>query len=386
MKLSKMYEKSNKILDENIQWLLSSDIRIKEGENKGALYGWKNLRPPYFPFIYSEITGYAITCFSWLASEFRNTVALDAAIESSGWVRKNAQSNLLIARPPVSGHQANELSNMFYSFDNSMVIIGLINLYKITKKSNVLRLVEKMTQALVERFFDGERLIPRLDSSFNSIKATEDGGIVKWSTVPGAYHCKLSLGLLELSGLTGNDGYARVSDSLCEYAIKMQKYSGQFITSPGSEIVYLHPHLYACEGLIYSGIKQSNESHYAAGLNGIKWAMNQVNLNGNAGLFRDTAKGSVEQSDCTAQLLRLLILCQSDLDKTVKRSRLSKVIDRLHLRLLEFYIPAGRGQGAMRYQLAKESACSWCTMFCMQALRLWSSKNSRKLEWMDYFV
>ena len=131
---------------------------------------------------------------------------------------------------------------------------------------------------------------------------------------------------------------------------------------------------------------QSSESHYAAGLIGVKWAMDQVDSSSNGGLFRDTGKGSVEQSDCTAQLLRLLILCRSDLEKTVKKSKLTKVIERLHLRLLEFYIPSGEGRGAMRYQLSKNTACSWCTMFSMQALRLWSSKNSRKLQWMDYFV
>jgi len=386
MNLSNVYAKSNKILDENMTWLISSDIRIKEGGNKGALYGWKNLTPPYFPFIYSEITGYAITSYLWIASEFGNPLALEAAKEASQWIRKNMHSNLLIARPPVAHGEPNELSNIFYSFDNSMVMIGLLNFYKITRKSNVLRLVEKMTKILIERFFDGEKLIPRLDHSFKSIKATEDRGIVKWSTIPGAYHCKISLGLLELSRLTRNEEYARISDSLCEYAKKMQKNSGEFITNPSSEIVYLHPHLYACEGLICSGIMQSSESHYAAGLIGLKWAMDQVDLSSNGGLFRDTGKGSVEQSDCTAQLLRLLILCRSDLEKTVKKSKLTKVIERLHLRLLEFYIPSGEGRGAIRYQLSKDSACSWCTMFSMQALRLWSSKNSRKLQWMDYFV
>jgi hypothetical protein len=386
MKLPKVYEKSNKILNENIEWVISSDIRIKDGDNKGALYGWKNSTPPHFPFIYSEITGYAITCFSWIASEFGNPLALEAAKEASEWIRKKMHYNLLMARPPVSGDEPNELSSMFYSFDNSMVMIGLLNLYKITKKSNVLRLVEKMTQVLIERFFDGEKLIPRLDSTFKSIEPTEDSGIFKWSTIPGAYHCKISLGLLELSRLTRNREYTRISDSLCEYAKEMQKNSGEFITNPGSEIVYLHPHLYACEGLICSGIKQSNESHYAAGLNGIKWAVDQIDSDSNRGLFRDTGKGSVEQSDCTAQLLRLLILCHSDLEEEVEKSKLTKVIDKLHLRLLEFYIPSGEARGAMRYQFSKETACSWCTMFTMQALRLWSSKNYRKIQWMDNFV
>jgi hypothetical protein len=386
MKLPKIYEKSNKVLYNNIEWIISSDIRIKDGYNKGALYGWKDLTPPHFPFIYSEITGYAITCFSWIYSEFGNPVALQAAKEAAHWILKNLHSNLVFARPKAAANEPNELSTMFYSFDNSMVMIGLLNLYKITKKSNVLRLVEKMTQVLIDRFFDGEKLTPRLDSSFNSIIPAEDGGIVKWSTISGAYHCKISLVLLELSRLTENNEYVRVSDSLCEYAKKMQKKTGEFITNPGSEIVYLHPHLYACEGLIYSGLKQCSESQYSAGLKGIKWAMDQLDSNSNRGLLRDTGKGSVEQSDCTAQLLRLLILCHSDLEKTVKKSQLTKVIDRLHSRLLEFCIPAGEGQGAMRYQFSKGTACSWCTMFSIQALWLWSSQSSRKFQWIDYFV
>jgi hypothetical protein len=383
---SDLNQKSNKVLHDNITWLLSSDIRINEGKNKGALYGWKNLNPPSFPFIYSEITGYAITCFSWIALEFGNQDALEAAKQASDWIARNMNSNLLVARPPVGGNESNNLSNLFYSFDNGMIVIGILSLYKMTKKDNLLQLAERMIRVLIDRFFDGEKLIPRLDKSFNPIGHDEKEGLVQWSTISGAYHCKLSICLLELSKLTDNQQYTRISNSLCKYAKRLQKSTGEFITNPGSNIVYLHPHLYACEGLIYSGIKQSNESHYSAGLKGIKWAMDQVNLNSNRGLFRDTGKGSLEQSDCTAQLLRLLILCRSDLEKTVEKSKLTKVIDRLHLRLFEFYIPAGEGQGAMRYQFSKDTACSWCTMFSMQALRLWSSKDSRKLQWMDYLV
>jgi Glycosyl hydrolase family 47 len=383
--MSNLYQKSNKIFYDNITWLLSSDIRIRDGENKGAIYGWKNLNPPSFPFIYSEITGYAITCFSWIASEFGNQDALEAAQEASDWIVRNLHSNLLVARPPALGNDPNDLTNLFYSFDNSMIVIGLLSLYKITKKPCLLELAQTLTQVLIERFFDGEKLIPRLDNSFNPIKHSEDKGLVKWSTISGAYHCKLSIGLLELSRLTDTERYARISDSLCDYAKKLQKSNGQFVTNPRSDIAYLHPHLYACEGLIYSGIKQSNDSHYRAGLNGIKWATEQIDSNGKGGLIRDTGKEPIEQSDCTAQLLRLLILCRTELEKTVRKSELSNVIQRLHLRLLDFYIPAGEGQGAMRYQLGRESACSWCTMFSMQALRLWSLRDFH-LSWIDYFV
>jgi hypothetical protein len=381
----KVLERSCKIMDHNMKWLLYSDIRIKSGQDKGALYGWKDLSSRSFPFIYSEITGYAITFFSWIASEFRNPDALRAAKDSSDWIKKNLRSYLVVAKPPGSQNQANALSDVYYSFDNGMIIIGLLNLHKITKDNSILKLAEKMTQALIERFFDGEKIIPRIDNSHTPIMIEDVEGIIKWSTISGPYHTKLSIGLFEISQLTNNPRYLEVSNSICDYALKLQGSKGQFITNPGSDIVYLHPHLYACEGLIYSGLKQSNEDQYNAGLKGLRWAVDQLVASNFDALLGNTQEGSVEQSDCTAQLLRLLVLCRSSLTNFYTDSKLNNIIDRLHSRLLEFYIPAGSGQGAMRYQFSLDTACSWCTMFSAQALNLWKYKNSGP-KWIDYFV
>ena len=384
--MSEILQKSNQILQDNVNWLLHSDIRIKDGQNKGALFGWKNLNPKSFPFIYSEITGYAVTSFSWIYSSLGNALALQAARESAEWIQRNMQSNLLVARPPALGIEPNDLSKLFYSFDNGMIVIGLVNLYKITNDVNNLLLAEKITQALIGRFFDGEKLTARLDNSYNPMMKENTNGVVKWSTISGAYHAKLSLALLELSRLTNNPTYSKVSNSICDYAVKLQSSEGQFITNPGSDIVFLHPHLYACEGLIYSGIIQSNEGHHRVGLKGILWAIEQAEASKRGGLCSKTAGDAVEQSDCTAQLLRLLILCRSHLEKFINSSKLDNVTQRLHTKLLDFYITNGNDRGAMRYQLSLESACSWCTMFSMQALHLWKIRNSSKLIWLEYFV
>ena len=384
--MNKIDQKSNQILRDNVNWLLYSDIRINNGQNKGALFGWKNLNTKSFPFIYSEITGYAVTSFSWIYSSFGNQLALQAARESTEWIQGNMQSNLLVARPPALGIEPNDLSELFYSFDNGMIIIGLVNLYKITNDVNNLLLAEKITQALIDRFFDGEKLAARLDNFYKPIPKDTTKGMVKWSTISGAYHAKLSLALLELSRIINNPTYSKVSNSICDYAVKLQSSEGQFITNPGSDIVYLHPHLYACEGLIYSGIIQSNEEHHRVGLRGILWAIVQAASSKGGGLCSNTARDAVEQSDCTAQLLRLLILCRSQLEKFVNSSKLDNVIQRLHSRLLEFYISNGNDRGGMRYQFRLESTCSWCTMFSMQALHLWKIRDSSNLQWLQYFV
>jgi hypothetical protein len=394
---NKLLEKSSEVFNDNIIWLLYSDIRIKDGPRRGAVYGWKNLNPPSYPFIYNEITGYALTSLIYIYSELSQPEALHAAKDSANWLIQNLNESTSFLLPAGiieadKFDQKGDLSKQIYAFDNGMVIIGLLNIYKITKDRNLLIAAEKMAKSLIERFFDGSKLVPVLDNRYNAISRDNVGSVgVKWSTVSGAYHSKLSLCLLELSRLTSNDHYAKVSDSLCRFALKFQQADGRFITNPDQEkITYLHPHLYACEGLICGGIMQSNESYVSAGIKGVIWAMKQVNPS-TGGLLRNTAEKSIEQSDCMAQLLRLLILCRSQIQELTKNSSesIDELIDKLHLRLLDFYITEGVDRGGIRYHLSLDTACSWCTMFTMQALRLWTKRKEfekKNNNWIECYV
>jgi len=124
-------------------------------------------------------------------------------------------------------------------------------------------------------------------------------------------------------------------------------------------------------------------------LRGIVWAAQQLNDKG--GLPRDNSRKSVEQSDAMCQLLRLLILCHSDLLELLGKSSLTKMIDRLHHRILDFCIRSrDDDRGGIKYQIKLESACSWCAMFCTQAIKLWQKRINGQLKndvrWIDYFV
>ena len=423
MGLSKdQYEGSNRVFYDTIRWLLYSGIRITSGPDKGAVYGWKNLSrnsnlSSYtYPFIYSEITGYAVTFFSWIYSELKTEESLEAAKLSAGWLIRNmdlSSSSSLLVAGHVKGDNFKDkgnLSNQIYAFDNGMIIIGLLNLYKITKDSTVLSAAENMTKSLLRYFFNesSSEVITAalLDNNFETVSY----GKGKWSTVPGAYHSKLALALLPLYHITNNDLYNRITESLCNFATTFQKPDGRFTTNPGSEdVTFLHPHLYACEGLIYAGITQHNTQHLMSGLKGLAWAVRQIKANG--GLPRSTYEQDIEQSDCMAQLLRLLILCNSDLLRKLLNKNddavvvIDTAIELLHKRLLDFYVSdepdsVGAGTGAIRYQLNLESVCSWCTMFSSQALRLWSQrkineikgkevkgkKESESIAWLDFYI
>ena len=391
--IDKVKKQADSVISSNVEWLLKSGIKIKDGDDKGALYGWKNLNPPSYPFVYSEITGYAVTCYCWLCSELGRPEGLHAAKEAAQWITRKMNSEFLLAAGYVeedSFVQKGDLSNQIYLFDNGMVMIGLLNLYKISRKKDLLQFASNMADSLLKHFFNGSNISSALIDRFYKPVEMNEG---KWSTIPGAYHTKLSMGLLELSKLTNNANYARISNAICHFAMSLQKPDGRFEMRPKSEITYLHPQLYACEGLVYSGTFESNEQYLKSGLQGIVWAAEQLNDRG--GLPRDNSGASVEQSDAMCQLLRLLILCYSDLVKLIDESSLTDMIKKLHMRILEFCIISGNDdRGSVKYQLGFDTACSWCTMFCLQALRLWqknmeSERHGRlkgNVGRFDYFV
>jgi hypothetical protein len=385
--------RSEEIFYGNIRWLLYSDITIKTGPDRGAMYGWKNLNPTSYPFIYNEIVGYSITAFSWIYSEMGQVAALDAAKAASHWIIKNIEryGNLLPAGRKEIGtfSQKGDLSNLIYAFDNGMIMTGLLNLYKLTEDLTFLNYAEAIAKAIIDRFHKGSKMSAVVDRNFKSIVSNQDKKL-RWSMVPGAYHAKLALGLLELADLKGEDLYRKVSYSICNSLKTWQRPDGRFITNPDTAITYLHPHLYACEGLIFSGLKDRKRDYLTMGLNGLKWAIKTMLSNGGV-LPRSTIETNVDQSDCISQLLRLLILCRHQLVEEIdclEHSLLDKVIEKLHLRLLDFCIPSGYDKGAMKYRISMESACSWCTMFSMQALGLWNGRRGEyeKMTWINFYI
>jgi hypothetical protein len=375
------------IIDNNINWLLFSDIRIKEGKDQGALSGWKDLTDSSLPFIYSEIVGYAITCYSWIYLKDNNKLALTAAEESFQWINKNIQNNLLPAGKINNSSGFNlkgDLQNQIYSFDNGIIIAGLLNLYKINHDSEILNLAVRIADGLIEKFWKGDRMLALLDASFNKT----DYGKGKWSTISGPYHAKIAFGFIKLFKAAGNPIYRDISRSLCDFGLRTQDKEGRFITNTDNDLTYLHPHLYSCEGILYSGIELMDNNYIKASLKGLEWAIKLMHTNN--GLLPRSTKENIEQSDCIAQLLRLLIICRSKLDTNGKLD-INNIIENLKNTLLNLYIQNGRGMGGFRYQRSFNQICTWCTMFSVQAFEFYNimiDKDDDKLamDLMEYYI
>lgn len=375
----------DKIIENNINWLTNSDICIKQGKDKGALYGWKDLTNSSYPFIYSEIVGYAITCFSWLFNKKYDKDLLNAAQEGAQWIINNKLFGLLTTGKinTSSFDSKGDISNQIYSFDNGMILTGLMNLYKIDKDSKNLNTAIEVADGLIDKFFDGKKMIAMLDSSFNP----SEYGKGKWSTMSGSYQAKIAMGLLKLFKVTQKSVYREVSHSICDFALTMQNQDGRFKTNIEDDLTFLHPHLYSCEGLLYSGINLSDSHYVEASLKGLEWAINL--MENNKGTLPRSTKENIEQSDCMAQLMRLLIICYTELKKRDNYD-LDSIIEKLRESISKLYVSDGESNGGFRYQSHLNQICTWCTMFSLQSFVFYKDfkekDNLSMTDLMEYYI
>ena len=91
-----------------------------------------------------------------------------------------------------------------YSFDNGVIINGLVNLYNTTKNYKYLNAAEKSSKFLILNFMkkNGE-----IRPVYDFKKKIFIHNPKEWSLIPGSYHTKVSMGLLNLYKITKKKTY-----------------------------------------------------------------------------------------------------------------------------------------------------------------------------------
>ena len=141
---SRKLEKQIKILDQalnnSINWLTKSGIQnIQNRKNilSGSVNAWYDPVKKKYSFVYSEINGYFMTMMVFLYKRTGEKKFLDKGLKAAKWLISNAQEKnggfrclFLIDKNSSHAHKKDQI----YSFDNGVIINGLVNLYKETKK------------------------------------------------------------------------------------------------------------------------------------------------------------------------------------------------------------------------------------------------------------
>lgn len=360
-------------------WLLNSGIQSGEG----GFYAWQDMEDNSHPYLYSEITGYAITTMCFLYKLTKDDAFIKSAGRSAQWILQHAldSSGGVLTRDYIKNsieHYSFERRNI-YSFDCAMVAFGMLKLYKETgdKKylacaDNIINFLNKNMQksnGLYYPVFDIKKKGPYEDTE-------------KWSTQSGSFHCKLALCLCELADIKKEPSYIARAKQLIDASLNNFYKEGRFVTSLPDNTSHLHPYSYTLEGMVYYSHKTKEDSYKDVIEKAFGWIVllqeqdggfpTQVSIDGKGGV-------AYQRSDIQAQILRLSYLIKSNFSSAALLERL------LELQNISYGHKGGILFGADKNGTFKNHSNAWCSMFALQALYLASGRASKNIV-LDYFV
>jgi hypothetical protein len=301
-----------KIISNGINWITNSGIQNKDKKNKnyGGYYAWYDEKKGKYSYLYSEITGYLITfhCFIYsLKKSKKNLIAAEAA---AMWLINRAQFSF-------GGFKCFELidknlnildkSSLSYSFDNGVILNGLVNLYKITKKKRYLQSAIKCADWLIVCSKKKGIIKPVYDSNKNKFIYDKKS----WSMISGSYHTKISIGLYNIYSVTKNKIYFNVASEIIKRSVNSQKKNGMFLS--GSNHLNLHPHCYSAEGVWVAANLFKKNAYYKSVISAVNWIKKYTKHDLPPRLFFHKKKIIYNyRVDAISQFLRLMLVLDMD--------------------------------------------------------------------------
>jgi hypothetical protein len=313
----------------------------------GAFIAWHDLDGGARSYEYPEITGYVLT---YLAGRSPLPPALQrVGSRAAAWLGGRQARGELCARDGWD-------DGAVYLFDLGMIATGLISFGRRTGAESLIACgVDLVT--LLRAALEGDLSPVWRDGPHSRRRA--------WSTHGSAHLAKIVQALLLV-----DSGPSDTAATLVERVGRLQRDDGAFKTGPEPEVM-LHPHLYAAEGMWIWGTATGDEEALTRAQAALSWTWRQQLPTG--GLPRAaSSQSAIEQSDATAQALRL----------AVALGLRSSAADRAAARLAQLATPDGEGRAIVYQPGASRHANTWATLFAAQALTS-APQEARPLEWWE---
>jgi hypothetical protein len=371
------------------QWLLDSGIQNNDKGSLafGGVNAWYDLLHDEYPFIYGEITGYAINSYLHFHQLTGDEAYLAAARKAAGWIIANRiqPSGLVLNRLNHIEVLTPYFKEWFFTFDQWMIVYGLAELHSVTKDLLYLQHAEEIALFLIENTVsEAGAFYPIFDQETQKAFEQDD----KWSRQSGGFHAKGLMGLLKLYDLTQKEIYLTTAKSLQEWTLDSQQNTGRFVTQDNERSSHLHPYLYTLEGLLYFAIHESCEKTLNAVEKSAKWILDYQNQRGGfSAYFVKNEFLPYERVDINAQFLRvaaILSSCGRLKDETDKLAKVARYLE-------NYQILSGNQKGGFFYgqeETGQMHYCvnAWVTMFAAQALSYYESVKSSQAFDMTFFV
>ena len=392
-------------------WLLETGIRNKDPNYSsfGSInHGYRvSSKGNTYSYAFTEITGYAISCFLNFAKWFDNTNYFEAAQQAGEYLLRiqnlsdrEAYGAFMHSRDLVSEQSRDE----YYSFDAAVCINGLLDLYESTGNVEYRKASELAGQWLVEK----------MQKSDGSFLALYDGSMKRygktdiehmWYYDGGCLHAKNIIALLKLARVSGKSQFQNAARNACNWALQLQNLDGGIWRNKQRDYIFTHAHCYATEGLIYAAWVLEEEVHKQAVMKAADWLLLHQ---GKDGSFLYEYENSVrgmkrlvqnvqhnnyrellrkKRTDATAQAVRiwLILYCLFNDSKYLRASQ--SAIDFLFnvqcINSSDKQQVGGIYHGCLDlllFQLPEHTLSSWCTMFSASALYMFNEARHNRLD------
>ncbi len=232
-------------------WLLTSNIQIREGLEQGGVAGWLTSKEPP-SFAYTEMAGYFLTCLSFMQVAEENPdsrLSLRAQSALSWLERKAGEGKIGVTRHYLSIPQNDWRNQAVFAFDLSMVLRGLEAASRHLPVRHCQGVKEAVFQQLRRHCLPDFTLKPYYSLNGDHIPR-------RWSTQPGPYQMKIAAALRIAESSTFPDWAGNVSQSL----------EARWDSIPLREVCSedWHAFFYYLEGLVMLGELESDPKRIEA--------------------------------------------------------------------------------------------------------------------------
>lgn len=372
--------------------------RAKDGPNKGGIYEGYDLRKKGCSFLYTEITGYAISIFLNLYRWTGDNRYLSYSIDAFNYLHsiKKCLLDSSVSLPHSFDVRANRFSNRFYAFDNAVCLAGIIDYYNAVNDERASVLLREVGQWLVSSHYGKHFFKSCYDNHSKSFLTTTEF----WGD-KGCLHVKNIISLIKLWETEKDSKLLKIIDEIVQSGLQLQLQNGAIRVTEKLGYIFTHTHCYAVEGLLFyywkfPDKKQVLDAVFKAG----KWLLKAQNPDGSLytyyylpiNAFRKKAN-NLKTTDATAQSIRIwytLSLLTGD-------SSYKKAIEKAIGYLCSIQITTDRDKNATggfyykRYPLYRLNLCSkskivtWGVMFAIHAMEMVDAGHNYNTVMRDMF-
>ncbi len=329
------------------EWLLDSGIREADGGVARYHYADRHQNAK----VSTEITGYAVSAFSYLHHLTKEQRYLDAAVKSSRFLCDrawDAMSNTMPFEIPVDGEQA-----YAYFFDLGIIVRGLLSAWRLTGDTSFLARAQETGLSMAYDFMAEEAVHPILTLPD---KQPLDYDPKRWSRSAGCYQLKSALAWRDLAEASGQPALKQPYERMLEYSLATHESFLPGHPDPLKVMDRLHAYSYFLEAILPVGERPAVQKALRFGIAKA------------ASLLREIAP-KFERSDVNAQLLRVRLWADrlgfAPLDEKAAAEEAASIATFAREEDGGFWFGRVDGKAFLPFTNPVSTA------FCLQALAMW---------------